>query len=179
MSGGRVAFALTFGLTIGCGVTSRRDPIVVDVAGKPCVAVDSAPRSNLAASPLAGAYRLTMVATSGPRTGRSATGTLALDAHVGHASMALDSVGATAAGDIGSRDPNRPGVMLVSPPNDPSASPMLRFGADANRTDLRPFDGAYLVLTVDFASAPGFAGRWRSGVGTVLSGGYFCADLSS
>jgi hypothetical protein len=128
---------------------------------------------------LVGEYHLTMVATRGARQGSSTMGSLALDGHAGSASIALDSVGAIAAGDIRSRDPNRPGVMLVRSPNDSSAAgvPMLRFGSDANRPDLRAFDSAYLILLVDVATAAGFSGRWRSGLDTILSSGYFCADL--
>src|SRR4051812_8025506 len=174
---------LTLALVIGssgCAPTIRRhDPSGSHgVAATPCVAADGTTRSRAVTGQLVGDYRLTMVATSGARTGRSTIGTLFLDGHLGHASIALESVGAMAAGDIGSRDPTKPGVLLIRPPNDSAASPMLRFGADANRTDLRPFDGAYLVLVVDATTAAGFSGRWRSGVGTTQSGGYFCALLS-
>ena len=181
MPGVRILGAITLALVTGneCAANAHRDPPAAkDVTVRPCVAVDSTARSRLMAGQFVGEYSLTMVATSGARKGNSATGSLALDGHAGHASIALDSVGAIAAGNIGSRDPNRPGVLLVRRPNDSSAAgdPMLRFGADANRSDSRPFDSAYLILLVDVSTATGFSGRWRSGVNTTLSSGYFCAD---
>jgi hypothetical protein len=173
----RGALALALLAASGCAATIPHDPPATnDGAATPCTAADSTTRSRAIAGQFVGNYRLTMVATSGTRTGSSVTGTLALDGHAGHASIALARVGAIAAGDIGSRDPNRPGVLLVRSPNDSSGTPMFRFGADANRSDLRPFDGAYLIMLVDASTAAGFSGRWRSGVGTATSGGYYCAD---
>jgi hypothetical protein len=181
MPRGRVLGAFAIGLLAidACAAKPQRAPSTASpVAARPCVASDSTKAPGAIAGQLAGEYRLTMVAGGGARTGKSATGTLTLDGRIGHASIALDSVGAIAAGDIGSRDPNRPGVLLVPAPNDSAspAGPMLRFGADANRTDIRAFDSAYLVLLVDVVRAEGFSGRWRSGVGTQLSNGHFCAD---
>jgi len=176
----RIVGALTLALITvsACGATVRRDPAVANEGtAAPCTAADSTTRNTAMADPFIGNYRLTMLATSGTRTGSSATGTLAFDGHAGHASIALASVGAVAAGDIGSRDPDRPGVLLIRSPNDSGAAgaPMLRFGADANRSDIRAFDGAYLIMLVDAVTEAGFSGRWRSGVGTAVSGGYYCA----
>lgn len=184
MPGVPIVGALTLALIIGsgCAATARHDPPVAsDSATTACVAPDSTTRSGATAGQFVGDYRLTMIATSGAHTGGSAAGTLALDGHAGHASIALARVGAVAAGDISSRDPSRPGVLLVRSANDSSAAgaPMLRFGADANRSDIRAFDGAYLIMLVDAATAAGFSGRWRSGVGTSVSSGYFCADRVS
>ena len=181
MRDARVIGALAVRLVVvdACAATPQHAPSTVSpVAARPCVAADSTKGPSAIAGQLAGEYRLTMVASGGARTGRSATGTLTLDGRIGHASIAVDSVGAIAAGDIGSRDPSRPGVLLVPAPNDSAspAGPMLRFGADANRTDIRAFDSAYLVLLVDVVRPEGFSGRWRSGVGTQLSNGHFCAD---
>ena len=151
----RRALMLALATSGGCAAAVQSDPPAAkDGALTSCAAVDSTTRSAAITGQLVGEYRLTMIATSGARTGGSATGTLTLDGRVGHASIALASVGAVAAGDITSRDPNRPGVMLVRSPNDSSASaPMLRFGADANRSDIRACDGAYLILLVDAATA--------------------------
>jgi len=179
MSAVRVLGALTLVPLVGsgCAAARRHDPPAADDGvATACIAADSTTRNAAMADPAVGNYRLTMIATSGARTGHSVSGTLAFDGRAGHASMALANVGAVAAGDIGSGDPNRPGVLLVRAPNDSTATPMLRFGADANRSDIRPFDGAYLVLLVEAATAAGFSGRWRSGVGTAASGGYYCAD---
>jgi hypothetical protein len=181
MPGARLLGAFAIGLVTvdACAANPQRAPSAASpVAARPCVAADSTKGLRASALQLAGEFRLTMIATGGARTGRSATGLLTFDGRIGHASIALDSVGAIAAGDIGSRDPNRPGVLLVPAPNDSAsaAGPMLRFGADANRTDIRAFDSAYLILLVDAITTAGFSGRWRSGVGTQLSSGHFCAD---
>ena len=176
----RVVAALTLALLTGntCANAQRDPRHARDVAIGRCVATDSTRRPHTTAEQFVGKYRLTMVATSGARKGRSTSGSLFLDGHLGNASIALDSVGAIAPGDIGSRDPNRPGVLLVRSPNDSSAAAelMLRFGADANRSDIRAFDSAFLVLLMDSATKAGFSGRWRSGVDTKLSSGYYCAD---
>lgn len=172
---GALAFVLLVGG--GCAAAKRHDlPAADDGVAAPCTAADSTTRNAATADPFGGDYRLTMIATSGDRTGHSVSGTLAFDGHAGHASIALATVGAVAAGDIGSRDPSRPGVLLVRVPNDSTGAPMLRFGADANRSDMRAFDSAYLVLPVDAVTTTGFSGRWRSGLGTSVSGGYFCAE---
>jgi len=181
MSGGRAlqVFTLALAASSGCAATARHDPPPTKgAAANSCAAADSTTRSAIAGQ-LVGNYRLTMIATSGAHAGDSVTGTLAFDGRAGHALIALATVGAVAPGDIGSRDPHRPGVLLVSSPNDSSGTPMLRFGADANRSDIRAFDGAYLVMLVDAATTGGFSGRWRSGAGTAASGGYFCADRVS
>ena len=161
-----------------CAASVPHDPPIADDAtARPCIAVDSTTPPPALSGQLAGNFRLTMIAASGARKGRLAIGSLTLDGHAGHAAIALDSVGAVAAGDIGSRDPSRPGVLLIGAPNDSSdAKPMLRFGANANRTDIRAFDSAYLILIVDVATASGFSGHWRSGVATAQSSGYYCAD---
>lgn len=161
-----------------CAANVRREPPATSrVGAKPCMAADSTTGPRAMTRQLDGEYRLTMVATSGARSGSATTGSLTFRGRAGSASIPLDSVGAVAAGDIGSRDPNRPGVLLVSSSRDSSdGKPMLRFGANANRSDIRAFDSAYLILMVDVADPAGFAGRWRSGVDASHSGGYYCAD---
>ena len=137
------ALVFVFLADSGCAAAKRHDPPAADDGvAAPCTAADSTTRNAAMADPFAGDYRLTMIATSGDRTGHSVSGTLTFDGQVGHAAIALATVGAVAAGDIGSRDPNRPGVLLVRSPNDSTGTPMLRFGADANRSDIRAFDGA-------------------------------------
>ena len=178
MPGGAVFAALTLALIGGgCAAHARHDLPATNAASiRPCIAVDSMTGSDVAAGQLSGEYRLTMVATSGRRSGRSVSGSFALDDHTGYASIALDSVGAIAPGDIGSRDPNAPGVLLLTSTDSSVTNPTLRFGADANRSDRRMFDGSYSILLVDVATASGFSGRWRSAVNASQSSGYFCAD---
>jgi hypothetical protein len=146
----------------------------------PCSAVDSSARQTYSPEQIAGDYRLTLVATSGRRSGQSVSGSLRVGPRFGRASIALDSVGAVAAGDIGSSDPSRPGVLVLAGPNQTGAAgkAMLRFGADANDASARRFDGAHMVLVVDTLSTTVMAGRWRSGgtgVGNDSASGFFCA----
>jgi hypothetical protein len=156
--------------------------------------VQPAPR-GVRAEGLEGGYRLTLVATQGPRAGRSVTGDLRLSPHDrppevgsaryplrGTAAIALDSVGAQAPGDIGSANAARPGVLGVEwrrsggAMPDPAPQLTLRFGADANGPETGRIEGVYMALVVDSVSANGFAGRWNSGVENRRAGGHFCAQ---
>jgi hypothetical protein len=92
----------------------------------------------------------------------------------GSATLPLDSIGAVAPGAIGSRDQSRPGVLVIEQPSDI----VLRFGAEANRSDLTPFDGSFMAVTVKRITPTGFAGEWRSGGANVTdnASGHFCAE---
>jgi len=167
----------------GPAACARRAP----VPAPPCAEVQGALPAGAGAEGLAGDFRLTLVATRGARTGASTTGALHLrrnDAGAGPAPaagvryplhgwarVAVDSVGAVAPGDIGSREAARPGVLVVEEP----ARLILRFGAEANRGGVVRFDGAYLTLVPATITADGFAGRWNSGVAAQEASGYFCA----
>jgi hypothetical protein len=115
-----------------------------------------------------------MAFPGGPRTVAGATGASARHALYGNATLPLDSLGAVAPGDIGSRDQSRPGVLVI----DQSPDIMLRFGSDANRSDLTPFDGAYMAVTVKAITPTGFVGEWRSGGAMVTdnASGHICAE---
>ena len=118
-----------------------------------------------------------LVATSGAVAGHSTSGSLSLGPRFGRAAIDLAAVGAVAPGDIASADSAGPGVLIVEPPNATgTGSLILRFGADANRSDRQPFDGAHLALFVDAVSPGGINGRWTSGVDTKSAAGYFCAE---
>jgi hypothetical protein len=152
---------------------------VVLASSSACTRVDTSAAMGLVPPErIAGEYRLSLVATHGPRQGRSIAGTMTLGTHYGHAAIALDSVGAVAAGSIASRDSTRPGVLVLSAADQAAGMPQtyLRLGAEANRTDIRLLDGAYMVLIVDSASASAMRGHWRSGIRAETAGGYFCAD---
>lgn len=144
------------------------------------------------AEQLAGTYQLRMVATEGPEAGQAADGTLRLQPYdqslrevtvggirdtsasyvlYGNTEVDPDAVGAVSPGDLGSRDPLRPGVVLI----ERKGAITLRMGAEANRRDVVRFDGGYLALRVVEAADDRFAGSWASGVGTQRSAGYFCA----
>jgi hypothetical protein len=157
-----------------------------------CAPVET-PASDLTADGLAGAYTLRLVATSGAKKGAGTGGRLELrerdsadrvmeraDGSVdttfsfplyGSAEVDFAPVGATAPGDIGSSDPQSPGVLVIERPR----GVMLRLGSEANRRGVRRFDGGYTVLQVQRVTDEGFAGTWRSAVGLEESGGHFCA----
>jgi hypothetical protein len=150
----------------------------------------------LRAASLAGEYRLTLVASEGPRAGTAAAGTLRLLAYGntppplpagagvehavhGSADVAISRVGAVAPGAVDAADPAAPGVLAVEwpRPGGPYGAFAIAFrlGADGNREDRVRFDGSSLALFVAAADADGFGGRWESGAGTPVAAGYFCA----
>lgn len=172
--------------------------------GRPAAEADPVPCAPAAgempaggrADGLAGEYRLTLVATRGARAGKSASGRLVLRPFegtarpvapvsgaryplYGGATLALDSIGAIAPGDISHADAARPGVLVMewrrTTPPPPADQITLRFGADANAGGPNRFDGAYLALNLAATTGDGFAGIWDSGGGDVRAGGYFCA----
>jgi len=150
---------------------------------------------------LAGEYRIRLVATSGPRGGAAAVGSVRLrpvedslrspppvlgihDSLTilplrGTAQFDARSLGATVPGDLGADDPMAPGVLVLERHSGRAREPasiVLRVGADANRRDALRFDGGFLALTVRRMDGAGFAGTWASGSGGRQVGGYFCAD---
>ena len=156
-----------------------------------CAPSTAALDSTASAGSLAGAYRLRLVATSGPRRDSSADGTLSLlssaapsdpakqrPALFGTGDLRLEDVGAPAA-DLASRDPVRPGVVvfqLASPAGaEPGPRIMLRLGAEANRVDVVRVEGASTVLRVREAREDGFAGDWTANAPLPVAEGYFCA----
>jgi hypothetical protein len=163
---------------------------------QPCAPVEAA-SASVTADNLAGEYKLRFVATSGSKRGTTAAGKLTLmpqdsaywrldlpgssrDSTLslplyGTASMDFASVGAVIPGDPGSSNPANPGVLVMEYPG----RVMLRLGSEANRRDVRRFDGAFTALQVQQVSDKGFAGTWRSGLGVDESSGHFCADRAS
>lgn len=158
-----------------------------------CEAVAPPLSASAAVGNLAGHFRIALVATAGPRAGASVAGTLTLQPVTaapspagvryplaGSASLALDAVGATAPGAIGSVDPHAPGVRVVEwmQGAPPARLVALRLGADANRGDRLLFDGAFLALHVHGIAADSFGGTWTSGSGADQASGHFCAVRS-
>jgi len=158
-----------------------------------CVPVEAS-GDGVAADKLGGRYTVRMVATSGAKRGTTAEGQMELmpltstsgpDSAGGtggttypfHGTAELDfaSVGAVVPGDPKSSDPLSPGVLVLQRPG----GVMLRVGSEANRRDVRRFDGAFTALQVTQVTDQGFAGTWRSGLGTEESEGHFCAVRAS
>jgi hypothetical protein len=157
--------------------------------------------SDSATGARAGEYRLRLVPTAGPRSGK------AVDAHLRLAPLAdslqvpppifgvqdttthyplagstdLDPalVGGVNTGDNASTDPTAPGVLVIERhpgAADAPTSVMLRLGALANRRGAARFDGGYFALTVRRMDAEGLAGTWASGTAREAASGYFCAE---
>ena len=97
----------------------------------------------------------------------------------GWAAIDLAAVDALEMGDIGSRDPLQPGVLVLEqrPAADAPVAITLRFGSLANRRDGRQaVDGGYMALHVAHVAAWGsFSGTWASGVHARRVSGHFCA----
>ncbi len=196
----RVCAALLPVALAAAGCSARQGDQQVSAAG--CEAVTG----TLAADATmmdghSGEYAVTLVATSGDKSGDRTRGQLrlleqtgelrefalpgvAMDTRVsvplyGATGLDLDVVGAVAAGDLSSLDPERPGVMVMESRGERDGAErtmiLLRFGSEANRRDVIAFDGAYMVMGVRAMSGEGFAGEWRSGVFGREVRGYFCA----
>jgi hypothetical protein len=157
----------------------------------------AATEASMDASRLAGEFVVRLVASSGTKRGATAEGRLQLTPHdsahrrlklpdgsssstytlplSGTASVDFAAVGAVAPGDPGSADPESPGVLVIERPG----QILLRVGSEANRRDVRRFDGAFTVLRVQQVTDEGFAGTWESGVDLDRSGGHFCANRAS
>ena len=142
---------------------------------------------------LAGEFVVRLVASSGAKRGATTEGRIHLTPHdsahrrlklpdgsssstytlpfYGTAALDFAAVGAVAPGDPASTDPESPGVLVIERPG----QILLRVGSEANRRDVRRFDGAFTVLRVQQVTEEGFAGTWESGVDMDRSGGHFCA----
>jgi len=171
-------------LLAGCGSANagQSDP-------QPCAPIE-APSAEVDAGKLGGQYTVRMVATAGGKRGSTAEGRMELMPYpgghrsdssggssdttyplYGTAELDFASVGAVVPGDPGSSDSLSPGVLVIERPG----RVMLRVGSEANRRDVVRFDGAFTALQVTQVTDQGFAGTWRSGVGTESSEGHFCA----
>ncbi len=163
----------------------------------PCVPTTDTLRADASAAGLAGEYRVTIVATTGPAVGDTARGTLSLQPYAeemqqvpgaggavdpnfvapvfGALNVDITRLGAARLGALGSQDPNMPGVIVIERVVGEPKSILLRLGSEANRRDLQRFDGGYTVLEVRTLSDDSFAGFWRSGVTRTQAEGFFCA----
>lgn len=162
-----------------------------------CVPTTDTLPADASAAALAGEYRVTIVATTGPAVGDTARGTLSLQPYAeqmqqmpgaggavdpnfvaplfGALNVDITRLGAARLGALGSQDPNMPGVIVIERVVGEPKSILLRLGSEANRRDRQRFDGGYTVLEVQTLSDDSFAGFWRSGVTRTQAEGFFCA----
>ena len=157
--------------------------------------------SSATADGIAGEYRLTLVGDSGVQPRRVVAGRLWLEPYeadlrlltgpggspdsssvyvaFGATNVDLAAVGAIEVGSTMSRDPARPGVVVLERHTTSATSPVthitLRLGSDANQRDRLRFDGGYTALYVREISSDLLAGDWSSGAGRLQTGGHFCA----
>ncbi|NNM32201.1 MAG: hypothetical protein HKO53_04010 [Gemmatimonadetes bacterium] len=87
------------------------------------------------------------------------------------------AVGAFSPGDLDSRNPERPGVLLlVSPTAGEGSSLILRLGAQVNDRSRTDFDGGHFALRVEWSRADSsFGGTWTSRGRGQRASGSFCA----
>lgn len=145
------------------------------------------------AADLAGTYQLTLVATAGDSAGAEVEGRLWLEPNppdlrslpapgdaTGGAAVAplygatdiqVERTGGLRLGDLASRDPMQPGVLVVGQ----RGRIILRLGSEGNRRGLLRFDGGYFALRVHRADSAGFSGDWASGTLETAAEGHFCA----
>lgn len=162
-----------------------------------CAPVEGTLSRSASSEGLAGQYDLTVVATAGDSTGRTARGTLILHAHEGDmrayrgpggrvdttvtmsqygtTDLTPEAVGAVRMGSLDSMDPNKPGVLVIERRAGTAPSITIRLGSQSNERGVFAFDGGFTALTVQSIGPNGFAGNWRSGVRDTNAEGYFCA----
>jgi hypothetical protein len=151
-----------------------------------CTAPTTRLQQGATLASLSGSYTLGLVATSGAHSGRTVNGELRIDAPRGLASttagtstIALDSVGAFAAGTA--KGPTYGVTALAwSSTSGGVASPEItvRYGSLASPEGTQAIEGSYTALSVRKISPEGFGGTWESGEGGKpgpAGGGYFCA----
>ena len=141
-----------------------------------------------------GDFALTLVATAGPRAGRSVTGRLSLveeDSALqrfegaaqplrGTAVIALEEVGAERLGDLAAASPDAPGVGVYEQrASDGTPTVVVRLGNESNARGPQPIDAGHTTFYVRRIAPDGFAGGWSSSAGSVFpprhAEGYFCA----
>jgi len=155
---------------------------------------DAALPAGASTTLMRGDFVLTMVATSGPQSGRSADGRLSLvpqDSALqagdgatqplrGTATIALETVGAVRMGDLAATAPDAPGVAVYEQ-RAAAGTPtvLLRFGNESNARGPQAFDAGHTTGYVRQITPDGFAGGWSSSAGSVFpprhAEGYFCA----
>jgi hypothetical protein len=141
-----------------------------------------------------GAFRLTLVATTGAAAGRSVVGHLTLQPQDsalvqlerstqplrGGTDIDVEAVGAVRMGDLAAAGASAPGVAVYEQRNGGGApTVVVRLGSASNARGAQPFDAAHTTLFVRRIGRDGFAGGWTSSAGSTFpprrAAGYFCA----
>lgn len=191
------AVSMSF-ILAGCGGGGEPAPVAM------CSPQDVPLAADASFDARAGEYRLILVATSGDSAGREVSGTLWLEANdstarqfarpggapdptvtvplFGWTDVPVLGVAALELGDLSSREPARPGVLVLEQRFRPTVPPSItvRLGSIANNRGVAPFDGGYTALRVGWLEeSGGFGGRWASGVRSEQAAGHFCVVPAS
>jgi hypothetical protein len=194
-----LAFVALLAIVSGCRARAG------EVGPEECKPTSGTLPAGATADGIGGEYRLTLVADQGPKQGRAVSGQLWLEPYEGQlrqrtrpdgspdsatvyaafgaTDVEVTEVGAVRLGSTESRDPSRPGVLVLerhtaSP--DPVTQITLRLGSDANRRDQVRFDGGYTALYVREISGERLAGDWASSAGrSQETRGHFCATRAA
>lgn len=191
----KLTLALTMSIALaGCGGGSEAAPVAM------CSPQDGPLAADASFDARAGEYLLILVATSGDSAGREASGSLWLEPNdstarqfsrpggdpdpnvtvplFGWTDVAVLGVNALQLGDLSSREPEKPGVLVLEQRSQPTGPPSItvRLGSIANNRGIAPFDGGYTALRVGWLEESGaFGGTWASGVRNEQAAGHFCA----
>ncbi|MGI9627425.1 MAG: hypothetical protein ACR2QM_11365 [Longimicrobiales bacterium] len=90
----------------------------------------------------------------------------------------LGHVGGRRVGELESRDPMRPGALVLEQRRDPTQAPSvtIRLGSQANDRSRAAFESAYFAMRVAWLDDSGrFGGAWSSGLNGLEAKGTFCA----
>jgi hypothetical protein len=190
---GIAAIAACLAAALACAGNSRPGKAA---SGDGCLPVEGRLAADVPWDSLPGSWRLTLVATAGPKAGTRVEGTMTLQARdpavrrmespgttaitvpiFGTTDIALEDVGAVRIGNVQSADSAQPGLAIwVSTAADTAVSAVLRIGQEALRTDIVRFDGGYTALFLRQVSATSIRGGWTSAVTPMeSSSGHFCA----
>jgi hypothetical protein len=190
---GIAAIAACLAAALACAGNSRPGKAA---SGDGCLPVEGRLAADVPWDSLPGSWRLTLVATAGPKAGTRVEGTMTLQARdpavrrmespgstvitvpiFGTTDVALEEVGAVRIGNVESADSSQPGLAIwVSEVPDRSVSAVLRIGQEALRTDIVRFDGGYTALFLQEVSSSSIRGGWKSAVTPMeSSSGHFCA----
>ena len=177
-------------LPLACTTINEAQPKAT--VGPLCVAERGELGAGATLERAAGRYLLTLVAPAADGGQVSVSGSLHLKPNepalrefaegvstplYGWVEIELPAVGAVEVGDAGSRDPLRPGVLVLEQRPDAAAPQItLRLGSLVNlRSERNAFDGGYLALHVAHVEDGRFSGGWVSGVHATRVAGHFCA----
>jgi hypothetical protein len=184
-------------LALALGACAGRNQAGGEASARECLPVEGRLAAGVPWDSLSGRWRLTLVATAGPRAGSRVAGLMTLQVRapevrrmdapgsavitvpvMGSSDIAVESVGAVRIGNVQAADPTQPGLAIwVTEGPDSAVSAVLRIGQEPLRTDIVRFDGGYTALFLREVSSTRIRGGWTSAVSVrePAASGHFCA----